>query len=154
MGYYSSECDDYSSSPVVGIAIAAIVALVIARTIITATTGGCCMCCRTPNISTFARVCIVISWITSSIAVILFIVGAKVSGEKGGEIDVNGVYNCYTLRPGVFRAAGIIGLVSVLLGLVYYLLYVLARSRAAEKSGVDLELEKPPVTDFKEPTNL
>ncbi|MFS7888507.1 putative modifying wall lignin-1/2 [Helianthus anomalus] len=148
------ECD-YPSSPVMRIAIAAVVALVIARTIITATTGGCCSCCRPiPSASKFARLCIRISWFMSIVAVILFIVGAILSGEKGVEIDVNDVFYCYTLRPGVFGAAGIIGLVSVLLGLVYYFVYLLARSRAAEKSGVDLELEKPHVTDVKKPTKL
>ncbi|KAJ0716417.1 putative modifying wall lignin-1/2 [Helianthus annuus] len=80
--------------------------------------------------------------ITSFIAVILFIAGAKLSTQHSVEMD-NGWYYCYTVRPGVFSAASIKGFMSVLLGLVCYFLYVLARRRAAEK-GVDLELEKPP----------
>ncbi|KAK1419098.1 hypothetical protein QVD17_28256 [Tagetes erecta] len=144
---------EYPSSPAMGLAIAATVALVIARTIITSTTGGCCSCCQPiPNAPKFARVSIVISWITSSIAVILFIAGAKLSSEKGVELESNGVYYCYTVKPGVFSAAGIMGLVSVLLGLVYYFIYVLAQARAANKSRADLELEKPPVTDGKKPS--
>lgn len=66
--------------------------------------------------------------------------------------DSDGVYYCYTIKPGVFSAAGIIGLVSVLLGLVYYFLYVWDRSHAAKKPALDLELEKQAVTDGKKPT--
>ncbi|XP_076886792.1 uncharacterized protein LOC143536755 [Bidens hawaiensis] len=146
------ECE-YPSSPAMGLAIAATMALVLARVIITSATVGCCSCCiPTPNGPIFGRVCIVISWITSSIAVILFIAGAKLSSQKDVKTDTDGVYYCYTIKPGVFSAAGIIGLVSVLLGLIYYFLYVLDRSRAAKKPEVDLELEKQQVIDGNKPT--
>ncbi|CAI9291228.1 unnamed protein product [Lactuca saligna] len=76
-----------------GFAIGATVALVLARTIITSAGGGCCSCCRTiPDLAKLARVCIVISWITSSVAVILFIAGAKLSTQKEVAMDVNGVF--------------------------------------------------------------
>ncbi|KAM0069866.1 hypothetical protein Hdeb2414_s0001g00006601 [Helianthus debilis subsp. tardiflorus] len=53
----------YPSSPAMGLAIAATVALLLARTIITSTTGGCCSCCKPlPSMPKFGRVCIVISW--------------------------------------------------------------------------------------------
>ncbi|KAD2145555.1 hypothetical protein R6Q59_015363 [Mikania micrantha] len=142
---------EYPSSPAMGLAIAATVALVIARAIITSTTGGCCSCCQPipKGPKMFARLCIVISWITSSIAVILFLAGAKLSSQKGVERESNGDYYCYTIKPGVFAGAGIIGLVSVLLGLVYYLLYVSGRNGATEKASEDLELEKPSIAQGK-----
>ena len=54
---------EYPSSPAMGFAIGATVALVLARTIIASASGGCCSCCRTiPDLAKLARVCIVISW--------------------------------------------------------------------------------------------
>ncbi|KAK9067996.1 hypothetical protein SSX86_012107 [Deinandra increscens subsp. villosa] len=147
------ECE-YPSSPAMGLAIAATVVLVIARAIITSTTGGCCSCCvrSIPNgpKKNCGRVCIVISWITSSIAVILFLVGAKLSSQNSAATMIDGEYVCYTVRSGLFSAAGIIGLVSMLLGLVYYHIYVLGRSGAPD---ADLELEGQTITDGKKPTH-
>ncbi|KAK1419097.1 hypothetical protein QVD17_28255 [Tagetes erecta] len=145
---------DYPSSPSIGLAIAATVALVIARSIISATTGGCCSCCiHIPNGPKFARVFIVVSWITSSTAVILFLVGVKLSTRNDVDGVIGGVYYCYTVPSGIFVSAGIIGFVSVLFGLVYYFIYALARSRAVERSGVDIELEKPSVADERKEIN-
>ncbi|KAL7596837.1 hypothetical protein Lser_V15G30460 [Lactuca serriola] len=133
-----------------GFAIGATVALVLARTIIASASGGCCSCCRTiPDLAKLARVCIVISWITSSVAVILFIAGAKLSTQKEVAMDVNGVFYCGTIRPGIFSGAGIMGLVGVLLSIVYYLFYVSAVSGSVKTSTV--ELEAPPITDVRKP---
>ncbi|KAI3681994.1 hypothetical protein L2E82_50304 [Cichorium intybus] len=148
---YERYCE-YPSSPAMGFAIGATVALVLARAIITSASGGCCSCCQTiPNLPAFARVCVVISWITTSVAVILFIAGAKLSTQKSLEMEVNGVYYCYTIRPGVFVGAGVMGLVGVLLAIAYYLFYVSAKNGTAKASGVERELEAPPVTDVKKP---
>ncbi|KAF5774875.1 putative modifying wall lignin-1/2 [Helianthus annuus] len=144
---------DYPSSPAVGLAIAGAIALVLARIIITVTTDGCCSCYqRTPNEPICAQFFLIISWITSSIALILFIAGAKLISQNTAKGSINDGYHCYILNPGVFSAAGIVGVVSVLFSLVYYILYVFDQHRAAKKSEVDLELEKPPVTDVKKPT--
>lgn len=43
-------------------------------------------------------------------------------------------------------------LVSVLLALVYYLYYVSAQKDATKTSGVELELEAPPIIDAKKPS--
>lgn len=87
--------------------------------------------------------------ITSSVAVILFIAGAKLSTQKEVAMDVNGVFYCGTIRPGIFSGAGIMGLVGVLLSIVYYLFYVSALSGSVKTSTV--ELEAPPITDVKKP---
>nr|GEZ46345.1 hypothetical protein CTI12_AA621020 [Tanacetum cinerariifolium] len=131
-----------------GLAIAAVVALVLARAVITSATGGCCSCCKSISLSILARICSVISWITSLVAIFLFIQGARLSSQKGVERGIDGEYHCYTVRPGIFLGAGIMGLVSVLLAIVYYLNYVSAKHGASE---VDLELEVPPTTDGKKP---
>ncbi|KAL4565588.1 hypothetical protein LXL04_029690 [Taraxacum kok-saghyz] len=56
------ECE-YKSSPATGLAMAATVALVIARAFITSASGGCYSCCQTiRNLPRFARICVVISW--------------------------------------------------------------------------------------------
>ncbi|MFS7927434.1 hypothetical protein Hanom_Chr04g00309051 [Helianthus anomalus] len=80
------------------------------------------------------------------------IASAKLSSQNTVKGNINDAYYCYILNPGVFSAAGIVGLVSVLFSLIYYILYVFDQHRAAKKSEVDLELEKPPVTDVKKPT--
>nr|KAJ0200959.1 hypothetical protein LSAT_V11C600332120 [Lactuca sativa] len=47
---------EYPSSPAMGFAIGATVALVLARTIIASASGGCCSCCRTiPDLAKLAR---------------------------------------------------------------------------------------------------
>lgn len=68
------------------------------------------------------------------------------------EKKIDGEYYCYTVRPGIFSGAGIIGLLSVLLALVYYLFYVSATNGTTKKSGVELELEAPPITEGKKPS--
>ncbi|KAI3691728.1 hypothetical protein L6452_31530 [Arctium lappa] len=149
-GGYAPTCE-YPSSPAMGLALAATAALVLARIIVTSITGGCCSCCRTINLPKLARVCIIVSWITSFVAIVLFLGGAKLSSKKGVEMEADGVYYCYTVRPGIFLGAGIMGLVGVLLALVYYHLYISAANNATETSGVELELEAPPINDVKKP---
>ncbi|MFS7927428.1 hypothetical protein Hanom_Chr04g00308991 [Helianthus anomalus] len=56
---------------------------------------------------------------------------------------------------GLFSAAGIMGLMSVLIGLIYYFLYTLAQRRAAaEELLVDLELKKLTIVDGKKPPTI
>lgn len=75
--------------------------------------------------------------------------GVKLSSKKGVETMINNVYKCYTVKPGFFSGAGIIGLVSVFLVLVYYLSFVSTQNGAVKESTVDVELEAPPITDGK-----
>ncbi|KAI3828849.1 hypothetical protein L1987_02959 [Smallanthus sonchifolius] len=108
---------EYPSSPAMGLAIAATVALVIALAIITSATAVvvrvAILSLTDPNFP--------ISWITSITVVIMFLAGAKLSSLKGVEEDINGVYYCYTkVREELLHS---------------------------EKSRGDLELKKPPVTD-------
>ncbi|GJS36024.1 protein modifying wall lignin-1 [Tanacetum coccineum] len=147
---YIPNCE-HPNSPAMGLAIVAAVAIVLARAVITSATGGCCSCCRSISLPILARICIVISWITSLVAIFLFIQGARLSSLKGVEIGIDGEYHCYTVRPGIFLGAGIMGLVSVLLAIVYYLNYVSAKQGATKTSEVDLELEVPPTADGKKP---
>lgn len=65
MVYYhlKLECEYPSSTLSIGLALAATLALEIARGIITITTGGYCSCFRTiANLPEIARICYVISW--------------------------------------------------------------------------------------------
>ncbi|XP_035838290.1 uncharacterized protein LOC118485886 [Helianthus annuus] len=149
------ECH-YPSSPAVGLAIAGAVALVLARTIVNSTTADCCLCCQPlPKMPKIGLVCMVITWITYFIAVVLFFVGAQLSLINSVQTDINGALYCYYAMSGLFSAAGIMGLMSVLLGLIYYFLYTLAQRReAAEKLCVGLELKKLTIPDGKKPPTI
>ncbi|MFS7927431.1 hypothetical protein Hanom_Chr04g00309021 [Helianthus anomalus] len=46
------------------------------------------------------------------------------------------------------------GLMSVLLGIIYYFLHVLTLHRATLKVCVDLELKKPTIADGKKPLTI
>ena len=87
----------------------------------------------------------------SFVAIVLFLGGAKLSGKKGVEMEANGYYYCYTVRPGIFLGASIMGFMGVLLALVYYNLYVSVANGAAKTPGVELELEAPQINDGKKP---
>ncbi|PWA34241.1 hypothetical protein CTI12_AA621020 [Artemisia annua] len=89
--------------------------------------------------------------ITSFVAIVLFLQGARLSSMRGAERGIDGEYHCYTVRPGIFSGAGIMGLVSVLLAIVYYINYASAKHGAAKTSEVDLELEAPSTMDGKKP---
>nr|XP_043630478.1 uncharacterized protein LOC122601809 [Erigeron canadensis] len=142
------ECK-YPSDQAMGLTIAAIVALLLARGIITSATGGCCSAFFEAFPSLFARFFSLISWFTCFVAIILFLMGLKYYTGTGVERLVNGEYRCYAVWSGVFTGAGIVGFVSVLFGLAYYLTYVSAQNGTPKTSRqVDLEqLEAPPITD-------
>ncbi|PWA62851.1 hypothetical protein CTI12_AA358450 [Artemisia annua] len=85
---YIPDCE-YPSSPSMGLALAATVAIVLARAVITSATGGCCSCCQSISLSILARICIVISWITSFVAIVLFLQGARLSSMRGAERGID-----------------------------------------------------------------
>ncbi|KAD5961178.1 hypothetical protein R6Q59_014141 [Mikania micrantha] len=118
-----SECV-YPRSPAMALGLTAAVSLMIAHTIINVATG--CICCtKGPRQSgsnwTLALICFLVSWFTFVIAFLLLLSGAALNDEHGEENIYFGSYYCYVVKPGVFAAAASLSLVSVILGIVYYL---------------------------------
>ncbi|XP_058206367.1 uncharacterized protein LOC131319930 isoform X1 [Rhododendron vialii] len=113
----------YPSSPALGLALSAAVALMIAQIIVSTATG--CFCCRRGSYqsnsnSRLGVICFVISWITFINAFRLFLSGAVLNGHHVNEYFDNTSY-CFTVRPGVFAGAAVLSLATVVLGIVCYL---------------------------------
>ncbi|GKV27314.1 hypothetical protein SLEP1_g36500 [Rubroshorea leprosula] len=119
----STQCS-YPSSPAFGLGLTAAVALLIAQIIINGSTG--CICCkRSPepwnSNWTRALICFVTSWFTFVIAFLLLLTGAALNDEHGEQTVYFGNYYCYVVKPGVFSCGALLSLVSVTLGILYYL---------------------------------
>ncbi|KAL8122325.1 hypothetical protein AgCh_018894 [Apium graveolens] len=127
----SSECT-HPRSPALALGLMAVVALVKAQIIINVATG--CLCYRRgPNQSncswTVALFCSVVSWFTFVTAVILLLFGAALNDETGEESKYQGHYVCYVLGPGVFTAAAILSLATVVLGILSFVMVQSAKNR-------------------------
>ncbi|KAI3904400.1 hypothetical protein MKW98_014580 [Papaver atlanticum] len=113
----------YPRSPALALGLTASVALVLAQVTINVSAG--CVCCKTnahPSNSnwTLALVCFVFSWFTFIIAFLLFLTGSALNDQHGGESMYLGSY-CYVVKSGVFAGGAILSLLSVSLGILYYL---------------------------------
>jgi len=118
-----------------GLAIIAVVAILVAQIIITTTTG--CLCCRPYSYqSNFKRalavICYSISWVTFVIAFVIFIRGATLNGPQSHPDVINTqlLDVCYflILKPGVFAGASFLALATAVLGIFTYLAWDSAKN--------------------------
>lgn len=65
---------------------------------------------------------------TFVIAFLLLLTGAALNDEHGEESVYFGNYYCYVVKPGVFSCGALLSLVSVTLGILYYLTLKLAKT--------------------------
>ncbi|XXG78112.1 hypothetical protein AAC387_Pa08g2124 [Persea americana] len=113
----------YPRSPALALGSIAGLALVIAQIIISSAAG--CICCKkhpVPSRSnwTVALVCFIVSWITFVLAFLLLLTGAALNDEHAEEKMYFGY--CYVVKPGVFSGGAVLSLVTVSLGIIYYLI--------------------------------
>ncbi|CAN1293005.1 Protein MODIFYING WALL LIGNIN-2 [Linum perenne] len=123
----------YPRSPALPLGLTSAVSLMLAQLIINVATG--CICCRrTPNPSnsnwTIASICFVVSWFTFVVAFLLLLTGAALNDQHGEESMYFGNYYCYVVKPGVFAGGAVLALVSVTLGIIYYLTLNSAKTSA------------------------
>ncbi|CAN1293006.1 Protein MODIFYING WALL LIGNIN-2 [Linum perenne] len=123
----------YPRSPALPLGLTSAVSLMLAQLIINVATG--CICCRrTPNPSnsnwTIASICFVVSWFTFVVAFLLLLTGAALNDQHGEESMYFGNYYCYVVKPGVFAGGAVLALVSVTLGIIYYLTLNSAKTTA------------------------
>ncbi|GAB4858199.1 hypothetical protein Ancab_009596 [Ancistrocladus abbreviatus] len=130
----------YPRSPAFGLGFTAAIALLLAQIIINVSTG--CFCCRRhPRPSNthwpLALICFIVSWFSFVLAFLLLLAGAALNDQHGTDsMYVNlGYYYCYVVKPGVFAGAAVLSLVSVVLGILYYLTLSSAKVGNSQWSG-------------------
>ncbi|PKI76128.1 uncharacterized protein LOC116192863 [Punica granatum] len=114
----------YPQSPALALGLTAAVALVIAQIIINVGIG-CTYCNQSPHLSssnwTIAVGCLVGSWFTFAVAFFLLLTAAAMNKRHGAFSTDFGSYYCYVVKPGVFAGGAALSIVSVTLGMLYYL---------------------------------
>ncbi|KAL1316882.1 hypothetical protein HN51_069014 [Arachis hypogaea] len=117
------------SSPASGLAVGAVVALVIAQIILNAANGCWCCCCRkSPHAKrSCVLVCSILSWVTFVVAILLLVMGA-IFNNVHKESGYSDNYSCVVVKPGVFAAGAILSVASIATGITYYLLLAAGKS--------------------------
>ncbi|KAL8127647.1 protein VASCULATURE COMPLEXITY AND CONNECTIVITY-like [Apium graveolens] len=135
----SSDCT-HPRSPALALGLIAAVVLVMAQVIIDGATGSLSRR-RVPYQSEsswmVARFCSGVSWLTFLVAFLLLLRGAVLSDKNGEHAKYlyYGNYSCYVIKPGVFAAAAILSLTTVVLGILSYVTVQSAKNRGDSRSG-------------------
>ncbi|CAA6669552.1 unnamed protein product [Spirodela intermedia] len=111
----------YPKSLALSLGLGSVIALIIAQAIINSVAG--CICCKQrPHASgtnwTIGLISFIFSWITFIVAFLLLLTGAALNDQRG---------------PGVFSGGAVLSLISVSLGVLYYL--AIASSKQLEGRG-------------------
>ncbi|CAH8320147.1 unnamed protein product [Eruca vesicaria subsp. sativa] len=114
----------YHRSPAYSLGFASAVFLMIAQIIVSIGSG--CFCCRkgpAPSRSNWiiSLICFIVSWFTFVIAFLVLLSGAVLNDEHAEEATYTDTYFCYIVSTGVFSTGSVLSLVTVALGIVYYL---------------------------------
>ncbi|KAF8097890.1 hypothetical protein N665_0279s0020 [Sinapis alba] len=114
----------YHRSPAYTLGFASAVFLMMAQIIMSVGSG--CLCCRkgpTPSRSKwiFSLICFIVSWFTFIIAFLVLLSGAALNDEHAEETTYASTYFCYIVSTGVFSTGSVLSLVTIALGIVYYL---------------------------------
>ncbi|CAA7406521.1 unnamed protein product [Spirodela intermedia] len=125
----------YPKSLALSLGLGSVIALIIAQAIINSVAG--CICCKQrPHASgtnwTIGLISFIFSWITFIVAFLLLLTGAALNDQRGVERTYFGNY-CYVVKPGVFSGGAVLSLISVSLGVLYYL--AIASSKQLEGRG-------------------
>ncbi|XP_010549810.1 PREDICTED: uncharacterized protein LOC104820872 [Tarenaya hassleriana] len=149
----------YPRSPAFNLGFTSAVILMIAQIIINV--AGGCICCRkgpAPSQSNWiiALVCFVVSWFTFVIAFLLLLTGAALNDETSQERISAGNSYCYIVKPGVFAGGSVLSLVSLGLGIVYYLTLNSAKHNASSPAAATAQtagiaMGQPPVQRAGDP---
>ncbi|KAK8657014.1 hypothetical protein V6N13_098948 [Hibiscus sabdariffa] len=111
----------YPFSPAPLLSITSAVTLLIAKIIINLATG--CFCCRarTAQSNRSKAFCFyIVSWITFIIAMVLLLIGAKLSERHDEAVVRNGYYYCYVMKSGVFAGGAVLAALCCIFGIIYY----------------------------------
>eukprot|EP01018_Ginkgo_biloba_P007833 Gb_27128 [translate_table: standard] len=124
VSYVRGECT-LPSSPALALGTTAAISLLLAQ--LTANAMGGCICCCTRDTrkipaqnKAIATIFLFISWVTFAFAFFLLVAGSSMNQRqpyKRQWLD----NDCYVVKPGVFAAAGVLSLVTVMLSIVFYL---------------------------------
>ncbi|OWM75759.1 hypothetical protein CDL15_Pgr021924 [Punica granatum] len=107
-------------------------ALVIAQIIINLGTG--CTCCnKSPHLSSSSWT-IAVGWFTFAVAFFLLLTAAAMNERHGENSTDFGNYYCYVVKLGIFAGGAALSIVSVTLGMLYYLTMTSLSDNDTEKS--------------------
>ncbi|CAH2072544.1 unnamed protein product [Thlaspi arvense] len=125
----------YPRSPALDLGFTSAIFLMMAQIIVSVGSG--CLCCRkgpAPSRSNWiiALTCFVVSWFTFVIAFLLLLTGAALNDEHTEESMYAGYYSCYIVKPGVFSTGSLLSLLTVALGIVYYLCLTSSKQNVAD----------------------
>ncbi|KAK6926137.1 DESIGUAL/Modifying wall lignin-1/2 [Dillenia turbinata] len=113
-----------SDSPASTLGLIAALTLLLAQ-IIVSVAARCFCCYRGPYPSnsswTLALISFIVSWVTFAIAILILLTASALNAQNGEESTETNYYYCHVVRPGVFSGAGILSIVTVALGIFYYL---------------------------------
>ncbi|XP_010420426.1 PREDICTED: uncharacterized protein LOC104706007 [Camelina sativa] len=115
----------YPRSPAYDLGFTSALFLMMAQIIVSVSSS--CFCCRkgpSPSRSKWiiSLICFVVSWFTFVIAFLVLLTGAALNDEHIEEsTDIVSPYFCYIVKPGVFSTGAVLSLVTITLGIVYYL---------------------------------
>lgn len=116
----------YHTSPSEALGIVSALALFVAEVIVNAAAGYLSCCCRGLYRSSckkaIAIICLVISWITFSLASIILMVGAVQSGQYTTSTGDSGTICCTYVKTGIFAVGAVLAIPSVICGIIYYIL--------------------------------
>ncbi|RYR10294.1 hypothetical protein Ahy_B05g078770 isoform D [Arachis hypogaea] len=115
------------SSPASGLAVGAVVALVIAQIILNAANGCWCCCCRKSPHAKRSCVLVCSILVTFVVAILLLVMGA-IFNNVHKESGYSDNYSCVVVKPGVFAAGAILSVASIATGITYYLLLAAGKS--------------------------
>ncbi|KAH9307294.1 hypothetical protein KI387_035205 [Taxus chinensis] len=132
----------YPRSPAFVMGVIAALALMMAQILINVAAG--CLCCgrhvhyQAPLNTTIAIICLVLSWVSFIIAFSVLLAGAALNDQHNEEESFLSTY-CYVVKTGVFAGGAVLSLVTVTLGIIYYIIASAVKSSAAwmhENQGV------------------
>nr|VDD19580.1 unnamed protein product [Brassica oleracea] len=114
----------YHRSPAYNLGFASAVFLMMAQIIVSVGSG--CFCCRkgpAPSRSKWiiSLICFIVSWFTFVLAFLVLLYGAALNDEHAEEATFPDARFCYTVGTGVFSTGSVLSVVTIALGIVYYL---------------------------------
>ncbi|KAK4784907.1 hypothetical protein SAY86_001596 [Trapa natans] len=130
----------YPQSPALALGLTAAFLLMMTQIAINVATWYTCRDKKSSQLSnhswTIALGCLATSWFTSAVAFFLLLTAAAMN-ERHSEDNSNFKnYYCYIVKPGVFAAGAALSLVSVILGMLYYLIFTSQQESDAADSGL------------------
>ncbi|KAK9072942.1 hypothetical protein SSX86_009378 [Deinandra increscens subsp. villosa] len=141
----------YPSSPALALGIISAIFAFITQVFISITLGVCNFCKKDPNSTPISKLLSILSRLATVIAVVLLLTGARLSNNKGGQVESYNYIKCYVVKPGIFAIGATLALLSAVFGIAAYITVAPPSPQAATNpaiaspAGANIDLENNPV---------